>query len=40
MNNEQLEALRKKINQATDPEIKKAMQKKYNILSNKQTVLK
>lgn len=40
MNKEQLEALQKKIQQATDPEIKKALQKKYDILSNKQTVLK
>ena len=40
MNKEQLEALHKKIQQATDPEIKKALQKKYDILSNKQTVLK
>lgn len=40
MNKEQLEALYKKIQQATDPEIKKALQKKYNILSNNQTILK
>lgn len=40
MNKEQLEALQKKIHQTTDPEIKKALQKKYDILSNKQTVLK